>query len=100
MSERRLRTAIVGCGFIAGPYVQNLLTYQEIELAGVASRRFARASSFAERFGCGAYSSLDNLLGDERVDLVVNLTPQHAHAEILTRVFRLASMSIARSPSR
>jgi len=98
VSERRLRTAIVGCGFIAGPYVQSLLTYPEIEVAGVASRRFARASSFAERFGCGAYSSLDNLLGDERVDLVVNLTPQHAHAEIITRCLQAGKHVYSEKP--
>src|SRR6185295_11959721 len=32
------------------------------------------------KFGCRAYPSMEALLADERVELVVNLTIHHAHA--------------------
>jgi predicted dehydrogenase len=85
MSQQKLGVAILGCGNIAHPYAENLSSYPEIELVGVADVDTARAEALAARFECQAYPSMDALLADERVELVVNLTIHHAHAETTTR---------------
>lgn len=84
MSEK-LGVAIIGCGNIANPYAANLSSYPETELIGVADLDLPRAEALAEKYNCGVYPSIEALLTDEAVKLVVNLTIHHAH-EAVTRV--------------
>jgi predicted dehydrogenase len=82
---RPLGVAIFGAGHVAGRYVSQLRRYRGIELTGVASRTAARAEALAAREGLRAFASLDALLADPAVDIVVNLALPVAHAEITTR---------------
>ncbi|CAN5655806.1 Gfo/Idh/MocA family oxidoreductase [soil metagenome] len=81
MPERsdRIRVAIAGCGNIAGPYARSLVGYPETELVGIADLELERAEALASRVGCRAYPTLEAVLADAGVDLVVNLTIHHAH---------------------
>jgi predicted dehydrogenase len=85
MSDTVVNVAIIGCGNIAGPYSDDLPNYEEINLLGVADVDGARAQEFAEKHNTRAYESVDELLADPEVQLVVNLTTQHAHKEVTTR---------------
>jgi predicted dehydrogenase len=85
MSNEKLGVAIIGCGNIAGPYAKDLAAYPEINLVGMADLEFQRAKDLAEKYHCRAYPSVDDLLADQAVGLVVNLTIHHAHTEIVTR---------------
>ena len=80
-----LNVAIVGCGNIAGPYADTLRPYDHITLLGAADVDPARAAAFVAKYGGAAYESLDALLADPRVDVVINLTIHHAHPEVITR---------------
>lgn len=84
MAEK-LGVGIVGCGNIAGPYAENLAAYPQIELLGVTDIDFQRAQSLATKFNCHPYPSLEAMLADERIDLVVNLTIHHAHKAVVTQ---------------
>lgn len=83
-----LRIGIVGCGNIAGPYAKTLRPYSQIELVGATDVERARAQEFAELYGGRAYASLDEMLADERIDLVVNLTIHHAHPAVITQCLK------------
>ena len=85
MSSKKLGVAILGCGNIAEAYAQNLSTYSPIDLIGMADLEPQRAEALAAKFGCRAYPSLEAMLADDAVDLVVNLTIHHAHQETTTR---------------
>lgn len=85
MSDQELGVAIVGCGNIAGPYAETLTTYPQIELIGVTDLEIQRAHELATQFGCQVYPSLEALLADDRVELVVNLTTHHAHKAVTTQ---------------
>lgn len=79
----RVRVGIVGCGMIAGPYVRTLRPYAQVELAGVASRTPGKCSAFAEEHGLRAYESVAALLADESIDLILDLSGQDAHAQVV-----------------
>lgn len=81
----KLRTVIVGCGNIATAYAQQISKYPGIDLAGFTDLVPERAREFAEKYGGKAYASLDEVLADPGVKLVVNLTIHHAHVEVITR---------------
>ncbi|HEY0946423.1 MAG TPA: Gfo/Idh/MocA family oxidoreductase [Opitutaceae bacterium] len=83
-----LRTAIVGCGNIAGSYVEHIKTYPGVEIAGFADVDASRAQVFAAKHGGRAYTGLDAVLADPAVDCVINLTIHHAHYEVIGKCLR------------
>lgn len=85
MSGRKLGVGVVGCGNIAGPYTRDLARYDEIDFRGVSDLDTARARELADTHGVRAYPSLDALLADDGIDIVVNLTTHHAHSEVIGR---------------
>lgn len=92
----RLRAAIIGCGQVAGGYeVEALpdavLTHVKayrlepaVELVAVADTDFAKAESFARRWGVsGIFPSARRLLAEARPDLISICTPDDTHADLL-----------------
>jgi predicted dehydrogenase len=77
-----VRAALVGAGNIAGRYATRILESDGLELAGATDVLPGRADAFAAEQGGVAYPSLDALLSDDAVELLVNLTAPHAHAEV------------------
>src|SRR5688572_21794971 len=94
----RLGAAIIGCGNIARPYAQNIITYPHIKLVGVADIDAQRASEFAAEFNCQAYPSVEALLADSATDLVVNLTIPHVHAAISTQALEAGKHVYSEKP--
>jgi predicted dehydrogenase len=80
-----LGIGIVGTGNIAGGYARDIPTHPEIRLIAATDLDPGRAAAFAEAHGCRAHASLDDLLADDAVDIVVNLTVHQAHYEITKR---------------
>ena len=74
-----MRIAIVGCGYVAEFYLKTLPLYPQIQLMGVMDRDDQRAARFSAYFSVPRYRSLDELLVDPRVELVVNLTNPRSH---------------------
>jgi predicted dehydrogenase len=77
-----LGLGIVGTGNIAGGYAKDALTHPEIRLVAATDLDPSRAAAFAEKHGLRAHASLEDLLADPEVDIVVNLTVHHAHYEV------------------
>jgi predicted dehydrogenase len=84
MTSKPLRVAIAGCGNIAGPYAKTMQAYPQVELAGATDVLPERAQALTAEYGGRAYATLDELLADPAVDLVVNLTIHHAHPAVIT----------------
>ncbi|AKG24699.1 oxidoreductase [Calothrix sp. 336/3] len=75
--------AIVGCGYVADYYLQTLPLHAELELVGVMDRIPERAEKFAAYHGISRiYDSLEALLDDSKVDIVLNLTNPSSHYEV------------------
>lgn len=74
-----MRIAIVGCGFVADYYMKTLPGHPELELVGVMDRDQDRASRFSAYHSVPTYPTLDELLQDSNVELVVNLTNPSSH---------------------
>lgn len=79
---QKVRTAIVGCGAISDRYLTNLTTmFSIIEVVGCCNRTHEKAVRAAEKFGIRAMT-LDEILSDESIELVVNLTNPPSHYEV------------------
>lgn len=97
-SRSPLGVALVGVGHIAPRYVDQIARYEATKLVGATSRHPARAQEFARRHGGRAYASLDELLADPAVDIVVNLALHTAHAEITERCLRAGKHVYSEKP--
>lgn len=82
---KRVYVAIVGCGFVADYYVETLTAYPWIRVAGVYDIDGERLDAFASYYRLDKYKSLEEILGDERVSIVINLTNPRSHYEVSRR---------------
>jgi predicted dehydrogenase len=93
-----LGLGIVGTGNIAGGYARDALTHPEIRLVAATDLQADRATDFAAAHGCRAHESLEALLADPEVDIVVNLTVHHAHYEVTKRALEAGKHVYSEKP--
>jgi predicted dehydrogenase len=79
------RIAMVGCGNIAPVYVKTIKELGWIEIAAFVDGVPGRAESFAQQHG-GIAASLEDVLADQSIDVVLNLTPAHVHAGVTRQI--------------
>jgi predicted dehydrogenase len=77
-----MRIALIGCGFVADYYISTLQSYPQLTVAGVMDRNPDRAERFAKCHSLPLYPSLQALLDDPNVELVLNLTNPRSHFEV------------------
>jgi predicted dehydrogenase len=76
------RIAIVGCGFVADYYLNTLSSHPQLELVGVMDRDPERATHFGNYHSVPVYPTLEELLNDAKVDIVLNLTNPRSHYDV------------------
>ena len=80
-----LRIGMVGCGNISAAYLSTFPQLDAVELVAVADLDMDRAQAIAAEYPGVRALSVDKLLADDGVDLVLNLTVPAAHAEVALR---------------
>ncbi|MDT0144574.1 Gfo/Idh/MocA family oxidoreductase [Microbacterium sp. PRC9] len=81
----RMNVGVIGVGMIADTFIRNMTErFSILNVSACASRRFERAQETAERYGIEA-KTIDELLADPGIDIIVNLTPPEAHYSIIRR---------------
>jgi predicted dehydrogenase len=76
------RVGLIGCGVISGIYFEAGRTFETLDIVACADLFVARAEAKAAEYNIGKACSVDDLLGDPEVEVVLNLTVPKAHAEI------------------
>ncbi|MGZ9583646.1 Gfo/Idh/MocA family protein [Paenibacillus marinisediminis] len=80
-----LRAGIIGCGNISDIYCHNLQRCAEVELAACADLDLERAQLKAAKHGIPRALTVEEMLSDEDIDIIINLTIPAAHAEVNIR---------------
>jgi predicted dehydrogenase len=81
MSEKVI-IGIIGCGNISRIYLEQARTFDILEVKAVADMDTERAKAKAKEQNVPNVFTVDELLADDEIEIVVNLTPPSAHAEI------------------
>ena len=82
---QKVRTAVVGCGSISDIYFQNMIQrFQILDVAKCCSKGGASAVAKAKEYGIEK-STFEEILKDESIELIVNLTPPPEHYDIIKR---------------
>lgn len=76
---------LVGAGLIAPFHARAILASGKGELVGVAEPDEARRAKFVAQFPCTGYATLEELLEDDRVQVVNVLTPNHLHFDAVIK---------------
>ena len=91
------RIGIIGCGNISPAYANTLSEFPWIEIAAFADGIPERAEKFAERYGGVALEPAE-MLDDESIEAIVNLTPAHAHTSVSRRCLEAGKPVFSEKP--
>jgi len=79
---KTLNVGIVGTGGILWAYMDGCRQFEVLNVAACADMDMARAKVRAAEYNIPRVLSVDDLLADPSIDIVINLTPPKAHADI------------------
>ncbi|MFQ5809440.1 MAG: Gfo/Idh/MocA family protein, partial [Armatimonadota bacterium] len=80
--ESPAKVGILGCGAISGKYLENSKLFEAFDIVAVADSRAEAAESCAAGHEIAKACTVDELLADAEVEIIVNLTPHAAHDEL------------------
>jgi predicted dehydrogenase len=78
----RVGVGVIGAGVISSQYLTNLTAFPDLDVRFVADIDEERAKTQAEAFGVPGYGSVSQLLEDDGIEIVVNLTIPKVHVEV------------------
>lgn len=82
ITDRKIRIAIVGCGRIAKNHFGSIDKHQQdIELVAVCDIDSNQSAPYVERYDVPAYVSMEDMLKQHKLDLVVLCTPSGLHPD-------------------
>ncbi|MFB9758378.1 Gfo/Idh/MocA family protein [Ectobacillus funiculus] len=79
---KKLKIGIVGCGNISSIYMENCQKFDHLDLVACADLDEQHAQAQAAKYGIPKAYSVQELLTDPDIELVINLTIPKAHAAV------------------
>lgn len=76
------KIGVIGCGNISGAYFKAGQTFKNIEISACADLNIQCAEEKAHEFGIAKACSVEKLLKDKTIEIVVNLTIPKAHCKV------------------
>ncbi|OXM82572.1 Gfo/Idh/MocA family protein [Paenibacillus rigui] len=93
----KVKVGIIGCGTISPIYFEAGQKFDILDIVACADLDFARAQERAEQYGVKA-CTVDELLADKEIEIVINLTIPKAHADIHQKVLQAGKHSYGEKP--
>ncbi|MEO8907752.1 MAG: Gfo/Idh/MocA family oxidoreductase [Microbacteriaceae bacterium] len=82
----RVGVGVIGAGVISNEYLGNLTTFPDLDVRFIADIDEPRAAAQAAKYGVPASGSVAQLLADDGIEIVVNLTIPKVHVEVALQV--------------
>jgi predicted dehydrogenase len=92
-----IAVGIIGCGSIANAYFNACKRFPFLTVSACADLRIEAAEKRAAEFGCRALT-VEALLADPDIQIVINLTIPQAHAEIDLRILEAGKHAFSEKP--
>ncbi len=80
--KSKVTVGVVGCGAISGAYFKWMKTYPVLDVVACADLVKDKAAGRAAEFGVPRVMTVKDLLADDSIDIVLNLTIPKAHAPV------------------
>jgi len=78
----KTKVGIIGCGKISSIYLQMCKLFEILDVVACADINIDRAKRRAREFNIPKACSVEELLYDSEIEIIVNLTTPQAHAEV------------------
>ena len=86
--DRKVRTAVVGCGAISDIYLTNMMNkYSTLEVTACAAAHLENAKRKAAQYGIRG-CTYEEILADDTIEMVVVLTPAPTHFELIEQALQ------------
>ncbi len=87
MQIKPVKTAVVGCGIISQVYLRNMTRlFSILDVVAVCDLKPELAQEAARKYGVPRIMTLDEILADPEIELVVNLTAASAHYGVIRQL--------------
>ena len=97
MSDK-ISVGVIGCGAISGAYLGMAKNFPIVEIAACSDLNMEVARKRAEEFAIAKVLTVDELLKDDSIHVVLNLTIPNAHAPIALRALEAGKHTYAEKP--
>lgn len=88
---------IIGCGNISGAYLKAMRSFPILDIMGISDLNEEVANSRAEEFSLKS-TSIESLLADPSVEIIVNLTVPKAHVAVGMRILEAGKHAYSEKP--
>lgn len=78
----KVKIGVVGCGNISRIYLEQSRTFDILDVKAVSDIDLDRARAKAQEQNISCVYTIDEMMADPEIEIIVNLTPPGAHAEI------------------
>ena len=92
LMDEKVKVGVIGCGNISPAYFNGCRGFDVLEIAACADIDMARAKARAQEFSIPRACTVDELLADDEIRIVLNLTLPRTHAEL-----NLAAVEVGKS---
>ena len=82
MSIKPVKIGVVGCGNICSIYFETCPKFEILEVAACADLLPERAQAKAEEYNLPRSCTVEELLADPEIEIILNLTIPNAHADV------------------
>lgn len=82
MTPQPVKTAVVGCGTISSIYLENCTAWDIFDVVACADLQLQRAKDQVAKYHIPHAVTVDEVLADPEIELIINLTVPAAHAPL------------------
>jgi len=82
VSVKPVKAGIIGCGNISGIYFMAREVFPILDIVACADLDIERAKGRAREFNVAKACTVEDLLADDEIEIVINLTTPYAHAPV------------------
>lgn len=94
----KIRSAIVGTGYIADSHARGIRNLKDVELVAVCDVNLKAAEAFAAAHGGQAYASMDQMLTEHEIDVAHILVPPDLHHSLAKRALQASAHVFVEKP--
>jgi len=88
MTYKPVKTAVVGCGNISSIYLENSKKWDILDVQVCANRTQSRAQAQAEKYHIPRVMTIDQVIQNPEIEMIINLTTPDVHADIALAALR------------
>ena len=89
---------LLGAGLVAPFHAKSIMDSEKCNLIAVVDVDKNRALKFGNDFNCEAYESLNDLIQDDKIQVINVVTPNHLHKDAVVQIARAGKHILVEKP--